>query len=394
MKAGISDTVRRFRIVKAAAPYDRAIDMLKIRGAFHAACLRVLWIPGGNRMQNRIVKPASLHDDAGFLTEEGYATSPLLRYDRGRISAPAWRIKEWDYYYASDPVSRLSVSLTVSDLGYIGLIAAAAVDYDSAEVFQTSKLLVFPMGKLGLPPDSGDSDFGYEGKGRSVRFVTTGRTRRIHARCAFPVKGKASVPFSCDLSLDQDPDMDSLVIATSWKENRKAFYYNQKTVGMPVSGSVTLGKRNIAFSPESALGGIDWGRGVWTYKNRWYGASAAGRTGGRIVGWNLGYGFSDRTPASENMIFADGKGHKLADVTFRYDPADYMKPWKMTDSENRLDLDFTPVADRFSRTDLVVIKSVQHQVFGYYSGTMVLDSGERIAVTRIPGFAEDVLNWW
>jgi hypothetical protein len=36
------------------------------------------------------------------------------------------------------------------------------------------------------------------------------------------------VPFSCDLSLDQDPDMDSLVIATSWKENRKAFYYNQK----------------------------------------------------------------------------------------------------------------------------------------------------------------------
>ena len=343
-------------------------------------------------MQNRITTAGDLMDENGFLTQEGYATAPLPRYDRSRAAAANWRIKEWDYYYVIDSESNLCVSFTVSDLGYIGLIALAVIDFSSAEVIQPSKLLLFPMGKLGMPPHSGDSDIRYSDKGISIRFVTEGRTRRLLADWADLPGGRGS--FSCDLSLDQDPDMDSLVIATSWKENRRAFYYNQKIVGMPASGTVSIGDRSFRFSPEKALGGLDWGRGVWTYKNRWFWASTAGRIGGRIIGWNLGYGFSDRTPASENMLFADGRGHKLAEVVFRYDPADYLKPWKMTDSENRLDLDFVPVVDRFSSTNLALIKSVQHQVFGHYSGTIVLDSGERIAIDRLPGFAEDVLNWW
>jgi hypothetical protein len=89
--------------------------MLKIRGLFTPPVC-VYYGYQEKRMQNRIVKPPLSMMTRDSSTEEGYATSPLLRYDRGRISAPAWRIKEWDYYYAIDPVPRLSVSLTVSDL--------------------------------------------------------------------------------------------------------------------------------------------------------------------------------------------------------------------------------------------------------------------------------------
>ncbi|HPE90369.1 MAG TPA: DUF2804 family protein [Spirochaetales bacterium] len=40
------------------------------------------------------------------------------------------------------------------------------------------------------------------------------------------------------------------------------------------------------------------------------------------------------------------------------------------------------------------MKSVQHQVFGEFTGKAVLDDGQAIRVDRFLGFAEDVLNWW
>ena len=57
-------------------------------------------------------------------------------------------------------------------------------------------------------------------------------------------------------------------------------------------------------------------------------------------------------------------------------------------------MDFEPAMDRSSETNLAVIRSVQHQVFGYFTGTAVLDDGRKIEVDRFPGFAEDVLNLW
>ena len=50
--------------------------------------------------------------------------------------------------------------------------------------------------------------------------------------------------------------------------------------------------------------------------------------------------------------------------------------------------------DRASCTDVRLIKSDQHQVFGRYSGKAVLDDGTAINVKDFPGFAEKVENKW
>ena len=94
------------------------------------------------------------------------------------------------------------------------------------------------------------------------------------------------------------------------------------------------------------------------------------------------------------MIFSDGKAHKLGEIEFIFDPNDFLKPWKITSSDNRFEMDFEPIIDRNSATNLLFIKSVQHQVFGYFSGFLILDNGEKIEIERLLGFAEDVLNWW
>jgi hypothetical protein len=69
-----------------------------------------------------------------------------------------------------------------------------------------------------------------------------------------------------------------------------------------------------------------------------------------------------------------------------------MAPWKFVSNNNRLDLDFKPIVDRNSYMNFLIIKSVQHQVFGTFHGTVVLDNGKKIKLENVLGFAEDVLN--
>ena len=43
-----------------------------------------------------------LLDEMGSLAQRGWATEPLLAYDRTAIKASPLRIKEWDYYLVND----------------------------------------------------------------------------------------------------------------------------------------------------------------------------------------------------------------------------------------------------------------------------------------------------
>ena len=248
--------------------------------------------------------------------------------------------------------------------------------------------------------------------------------------------------------LDQSP-RDSMVIATPWTQDEQAFYYNRKIIGMRAQGVMAKGPEADArraveeaapwaadeqaasagagsgsaeglggdaglmvhrFNPEDSFGLLDWGRGVWTRDNTWYWSAAQGwqeRDGKPCrFGFNLGYGFGDTSAASENMVFVDGCAHKLGRVDFgipevvgadasakrlsqRYD---FMKPWHVTDDESRLDLEFVPLVDRCDLTDVKLVLTDQHQVFGTFSGHVILDDGTKLQVKDLKGFAEAVHN--
>ena len=161
---------------------------------------------------------------------------------------------------------------------------------------------------------------------------------------------------------------------------------------MPAEGNFQIGNQSYQFNPYSDFGALDWGRGVWTYKNRWYWSSASGYIDDKPFGFNLGYGFTDRTPASENVLIYNNKIHKLDLVTFEINTNDYLIPWKFHSNDNRLELDFQPLLDRNSSVNFGIIKSIQHQVFGKFSGKVILDDGSELILKDFLGFAEDVLN--
>ncbi len=341
--------------------------------------------------QHEITKKGTLLDAKGELREPGWSRYPLLEYNRKSIHASRMRIKEWDYYAVYSYEHDLWITTTFSDLGYAGMFAIAVVDGKSGEWDQKDALSVLPLGRLGLPPHSGDYEVGWSHTDLRLAYSRRGETRRILAGSpVLSLNGGTGV--ECDITLVQVPALESMNIATSWEKNRKAFYFNEKINPMGASGSIRIGEKVYDLTPDTSLGVLDWGRGVWTYRNRWYWASASGFQDGIPFGFNFGYGFSDRSPATENAIIFGEKIHKLDQVSFDINSEDYLRPWNITSSDGRVSLVFTPVADRHSETNLHLIKSLQHQVFGYFDGYVVLDDSIHLPIEHLAGFAEDVYN--
>ena len=352
--------------------------------------------------QREITSTVELLDEKGHLISPGWSRRPLWRYERDRIKASALRIKEWDYYYIFSQSNNCCITLTFSDLGYAGLMALCYLDFKRNEFEQADSLAVLPMGRFTSSAPGGDRKdevLEYASKDLTLRLESSfksggqGERRLVFSAPAMDLPG-GKRGLSGDIILTQPEDLESINIATSWQENRRRFYYNRKINCMPASGSFTAGDENCTLDGGADRGGLDWGRGAWTYRNRWFWSSASGVLDGKEFGFNLGYGFSDRTPASENTLFYEGRAHKLEDVQFHFDPDNYMKPWRFSESKGRLELDFTPGIDRASKTDFLLIKSVQHQVFGLFSGEVVLDDGKKLVLKDFPGFAEDVYNRW
>ena len=333
-----------------------------------------------------------LLNEKGSLAEKGYQTYLSRTYDRSQVKAAKFRIKEWDYYCICSPEAVLA--LTIADNGYMGLDSITLLNIGEKWQYTNSPMRLFPMGKTGLPATSLQGDVKVEGKGYSLSFRNDGKVRTLTAHMDSFAKGQ---PIDAHIVLTDVPE-DSMVIATPFPGDDKAFYYNQKINCLKAEGQVAFDGKTYLFQPEDSMGVLDWGRGVWTYSNTWYWSSLSGRIDGVPFGFNLGYGFGDTSAASENMLFLDGKAYKLDRVTFDIPKTadgkdDFYATWKITDNKGELDLTFTPVLDRASCTSVVVIESDQHQVFGYFDGTARFGNQE-LKLEKMFGFAEKVKNRW
>lgn len=337
---------------------------------------------------HEVTTKQTLLKEDGTLREPGWSKKMVQIYNRDAIKAPKFKIKEWDYYLVISNDGNFGLAFTISDDGYIGLQSLSLLDFAVPCEHTQTILKPFPMGKLNMPATTDSGNVVYKDKRLQMKFIKLDDQRRIVCRFDNFKDGK---PFECDITLQQ-PEMDTMVIATPWKEKKTAFYYNQKINCMRASGKATFDGRDYIFNPETDFGTLDWGRGVWTYDNTWYWGSGNGIVNGKPFGFNIGYGFGDSTAASENMLFYDGKCHKLDDVTFNIPSSSYTDPWSFTSSDGRFEMDFVPIIDRAAKIDVKFIVTDQHQVFGKMSGKAILDDGTVLEVKDLLCFAEDVHN--
>jgi hypothetical protein len=344
-------------------------------------------------MQNELTQSGSLLDEHGRLAQVGWSRKPLLDCNMENVNFhrlhafQRFRIKRWDYYAIFTP--NRFFSATIADLGYAGNIFVYTLNFKTGELHEEG--LVIPFGKgisLGRNPEEGESTFA-NGKA-TLQFTASGGERHIDVRWPGFDHGRGIQAEIFLYSLPRHESMNIIIpIGT------KRFYDNTKINSMPARGFIQYGGVREELQPDTCVGSLDWGRGVWEYKSYWNWASASGfLADGQTIGLNFGRGFGDLSRASENAVILNGRVHKLGDVRFDYQSGNYLQPWCFSDEEGRLDLTFTPFKERTARTNLGLIFSEVHQLFGLYKGRVILDDGSPLEIRDLLGFAEEHHARW
>lgn len=184
-------------------------------------------------------------------------------------------------------------------------------------------------------------------------------------------------PLEAELALEF-PEGDICEHAFPFAEEPGLFFYCHKVPCIRVSGGFRLGGLSYRYDPSRAFAVQDWGRGVWPEHSTPCWGSAGGVVGGRLFGFNIGSRYGDTSAATENVLFYGGRAHKLEEVDFviQDDETAFSKPWTFRSSDGRFEMAMDPVLDRHSSAPAGIrYGAEQHQVFGYYSGTAVLDDG-------------------
>ena len=344
-------------------------------------------------MQTRITQVGPLLQQDGQLAVKGWSPQPLLdsnlenaNFCRLKFLQPM-RLKCWDYYGLTTKTHYFS--FTVSDIGYLGMVFAYVIDFENKKMHEETIALPFAK-KVKLPRNSQDGVAEYQNSKVRLHFSTTKDQRKISVAWKDFENGQ---DLNAEFELSHPASQESMNLVIPIEKRR--FYFNRKINCLPATGWVEYLGQHHDLTPETALGNLDWGRGVWAYVSFWVWASASGFTSDQQrIGLNMGYGFGDTSAATENAFVLNGKIHKLGKIEFQYNPKDFMQPWTMTSDDLRLQLTFTPFLDRTAKTDVKLLYSEVHQMFGKYQGKLVTDEGTTIEIEDLIGFAEEHHARW
>lgn len=347
------------------------------------------------KTQNRINEKGPLLNPEGSLSLAGWSPQPLLDCNLENVRSEGtprfWqpmRVKRWDYYAITTPTHFFS--FTVSDVGYLASIFAYVIEFASNDYQEQTLTLPFYRG-VQLPRNSTEGKSLFDNGKVRLEFDALPSERRIKVDWQDFRDGK---PLKTEAVFMVPASHESMTISIPINGNR--FYYNRKINCMPARGWVEYQGNKFDLDPKTCLGNLDWGRGIWEYDSFWVWASASGFLADKksTIGLNLGFGFGDTSAATENCFILDGKVHKLGEVAFTYDSNNFKSPWTMKADDGRLDLVFTPFFERVAKTDLKILASEVHQMFGKYNGMLITDQGKKIKVNDLIGWAEEHKAKW
>lgn len=340
-------------------------------------------------MEQTLLKEGKLLNEDGTLTEAGYAFGLVKEYNRIALGKNLNKRKEWDYYAFLNEEN--GVCITISNLSYLALFSLTYLDFKINKYITKTYIKLFPKAKKYiLPKDSSTGNINIQERNYSftVKHVDDERVITVIMK-NFANYDAVKVSLKVKATTEK-----SMVIATPFEKPHQ-FYYNQKKNLLIGAGSIEIGRRGINI--PLCLGVLDWGRGIWSRDNTWYWSSLNYvDENGNNVGFNLGYGFGDTSKATENMFFFNKEAYKLNDVEFIFTNdekgnIDFMKEVKVCSQSKDIDLVFTPVINRHDKTNAVIIKTNQNQLFGRFNGTITAEE-KTYEIKNALGFLEKVHN--
>jgi hypothetical protein len=328
--------------------------------------------------------PADLLDEEGRPVVFGWARSPLFRYDPALIRSSRTRVSESDRYLLVSPAHL--VMLEVLDAGFMGYMGISVVSLRNKERSTQFYRIPLSLGSMGLPA-SGDSGSVKANYRKSIlEFAAMEGGARI-IKADFPKFGRRR-SLRGELVLSPPPGAEPLLTSMPWLGEKNAFRCSRRSPWYTAEGVIQFGGEELVFSRGKSWGIFDWNREVRPRSDLRFWAAGAGCSGGRPVGFSVGYGDASAAGGTENGFFLEGKLHKLDQVTFHISPANWLEPWRFTSNDNRLEMRFTPHQERSERHGRIFHFLRRRQVYGSFSGRVILDGGAPFDFQSLTGFAE------
>jgi len=316
----------------------------------------------------------------------GWARAPLFEYNPSPFGgASRTRITEADRYLIFSATHQ--IVFEISDDGYMGHVGISIVSIKDRRRSTQNYDSLFSLGRFALPLDSEEGSIKIRERKAALDFILMKGGIRI-IKVDYPRFGhhrhlRGEVVLSPAV-----PDAQSVVTVSPCRRDKFAFRYFRCSPWYITEGVMQFGTSEIYFTRDNAWAVYDWKREVRPKRDVRYWAAACGMAGGRLVGFNVGYGSSDSSAGTENAFFVDGIVHKLDQVTFHIPPTNWLNTWKFTSNDKRLEMTFTPSQERKEKRNVLFYSTKYHQVYGTFSGRAILDDGNPIAFWNITGFAE------
>ncbi len=361
-------------VLKVDPARFRAVNA-ELRNELAAAC-------GGTATPVRVVereitRPVPLTRPDGRLNPDacGWTLTPLITTDRiGRGRVGRGRNKRWEYWAVTTPTH--VVALVVSDIDYAALHGIWLLDRRSGQAISHDAIVPLGLGAT-LPGTLGCGPARARAPRLSIDLEEVDGGTRLRAR---------GPRVRVDVVAHRPPGHECLGVVVPW--TGRLFQYTVKDVARPATGTVWVDGDAIELPAGESWATLDHGRGRWPRRVHWNWGAGSGRSGGHVLGLQLGGRWTDGTGAVENSLLVDGRLHKISEeLTWSYDASDWLRPWRV--GGEVVDLRFTPEHVREDATDLKVVSSSTHQCFGTWRGEML---GH--AVEDVFGWAEDVRQLW
>ncbi len=338
-------------------------------------------------MQKESIISTPVLDESGVPRNFGWSRSSVFRFDRFLLQHSIRRVVSSDRFIIFSSSNMLVME--VMDGGYLGYIGITLVSLKTKKRNTRYFTVPFSMGSFNMPQDSANGSVKIQEKKINIDFSAAENGSRI-IKLDIPEFSRSGglKRLMGYIVLSPPKEAESLYNCMPWREDKHAFRLTRRSPWFIAEGAVRFGDAELLFSKNDAWGIFDWNRGVRPRSDIRYWAAACGLCDGKQIAFTVGYGSADGSYGTENGFFIDGKLHKLDQVTFHINPESWLGPWNFTSSDQRFEMTFNPIMERTGKHRLLFHSLKRRQVFGHFSGKMILDDGSKIEFKDILGFAE------
>jgi hypothetical protein len=297
--------------------------------------------------------------------------------------APRRSISEGDRYVLVSPTHL--VLFEILDDGYLGFRFISVVSLKDKKCTAQTSVTHFSLGCFDLPGNSESGSIRFRDKNALLNFACMEGGVKI-IKADFPNFGQ-NQSLRGEVVLTPPPEAESLVTHMPWRGGKNAFAYSRRSPWYFAEGVIQFGAAELIFTRGNGWGIFDWARGVRPRSDLHFWASGCGQTEGHQAGFSVGYNSADSSLGTENAFFLNGKIHKLDQVSFHI-PSGRLEPWRFTSNDERLEMTFLPQQEHDENHQMFFYSFKRRQLFGSFSGKVILDDGSEFKFQDIAGMAE------